>query len=407
MNKSLVALAVMLVLLVAQQPAPAQTPDYDLSAGYGYLPAGYGRLASAQMSAPLAGGPNPTTPNPATPTPMTLNGAMPSPVPMPEYQGGGGGGELFGNACAGVGWQVIGEYLYLRPTNAEVTYAQVFDNITGVSLPFGSTGVSNPFYNPGFRVSAAAALGDCAAIGLSYTYFETTVDSRVDAIDNPRADAFPVSDVHSLVLFPGAPTVADPGAFATAHEMIRFHLADVDYKAALVSGPRYCANVLIGARYASLEQDFRSSVDLDAATADLVTSNIRFEGGGLRAGLEGERQSASTGFLAYGKGTASFVAGTARGNYLQFNTTNADLLDTEFKSNRIITMLDFEVGAGWASQDGTLRVTGGYMVSAWYNTVKVARLIRSVQTVNPALLDSPTENMLAFDGLVFRVEWRF
>jgi hypothetical protein len=392
----------MLVLLVAQQPAPAQTPDYDFSAGYGYLPAGYGRLTSAQMPVPATPGPNPTTPN------AGMSGAtMPGAMPMPQYQGESSGGEFFGNTCAGVGWQVIGEYLYLRPSNAEVTYAQVYDNISGVSFPFGRTGVANPFYNPGFRVSAAAALGDCAAIGVSYTYYETTLDTTVFATDNPLGDAPPLSEVRSLLLFPGTIQTSSPADFATAHEMIRFHLADVDYKAALVSGPRYCANALIGVRYASLQQDFNSAISGGGAV-DEVISNVRFEGGGLRAGLEGERQSASTGFLVYGKGTASFVAGTARGNYIQFNdTTDPNLVDTEFKTNRIITMLDFEVGAGWASEDGTIRVTGGWMVSAWYNTIKPSRLIESVRTSTPAVLDSPTENMLAFDGLVFRVEWRF
>jgi len=397
MKRTLVALVVMLVLVVAQQPAPAQTPDYDMSAGYGYLPAGYGRLASAQMAAPAS---------PAQGAAMP-NATVPGPSPMPEYQGEPAGGEFFGSSGAGVGWQVIGEYLYLRPSNAEVTYAQVINPALGNdTIPTGRTGVSTPFYDPGFRVSAAGALGDCAAIGVSYTYFETTVNSRLENTENPTGD--PTFQVNSLVFFPDPTiTIATPGDFATARETLRFHLADVDYKAALVSGPRYCANMLIGARYASLSQYFDSTVNVTTGGSDLMYSNVRFDGGGLRFGLEGERQSPASGFLVYSKGTASFVAGTARADYSQFNTDVTNVVDAAWKSNRVVTMLDFEVGAGWASEDGTIRVTGGWMVSGWYNTVKVARLIRAVQESNPTLLDSPTENMLAFDGLVFRVEWRF
>jgi hypothetical protein len=335
---------------------------------------------------------------------------MPGPAPMPEYQGESSGGDFFGGACAGVGWQVMGEYLYLRPSNAEVAYAQVVNPALGNNaVPTGRTGVSTPFYDPGFRVSAAAALGDSAAIGVSYTYFETTVNSRLDNTENPTGA--PTFQVNSLVFFPDATlTIANPGDFATARQSMRFHLADVDYKAALLSGPRYCANMLIGARYASLEQHFDSTVNITGGESDLMYTNVRFDGGGVRFGLEGERQSPSSGFLVYGKGAASFVAGTARANYSQFNTglpSPSTLVDAEWKSNRVISMLDFEVGGGWASEDGTIRVTGGWMVSGWYNVVKTSNYIRAVQNNNYAVLDSPMENVLTFDGLVFRVEWRF
>lgn len=403
MKRLLVTLAITLLVLAAQQPARAQTSDSDFSAGYGYLPAGYGSLASAQMDMPAAPAPTPGMPGAG----MSGPGAM-GPAPFPQYQGDPSGFDLFAPACAGVNWQIVGEYLYLRPTNAEVTYAQVVDATTGV--PFGRTGVSTPYYDTGFRVSAAAALGDCAAIGVSYTYFDTTVNSRLDADENPLGNVYPDSIVSSLVLHPLATPIVSPnGEFATASETIRFHLADVDYKAALVSGPRYCANLVVGARFLSLDQHFDSSVNIDATDSDLMYTNVRFEGGGVRLGLEGERQSPSTGFLVYGKGSASFVGGTARADYSQFNTDpgGAYLVDTAWKSNRVITMLDFEVGAGWASVDGRIRVTGGYMVSGWYNTVKLDRYIKAVQDGNPTLLDSPTENALAFDGLVFRTEVRF
>ncbi len=402
MKRLLVSLAITLLVLAAQQPARAQTSDSDFSAGYGYLPSGYGALASAQMEMPTAPAPTPGMPGAG----MSGPGLM-GPAPVPQYQGDPSGFDLFAPACGGVSWQIVGEYLYLRPSNAEVTYAQVFDATTGV--PFGRTGVSTPYYDTGFRVSAAAALGDCAAIGVSYTYFDATVNSRLDASENPLGNVYPDSVVSSLVLHPLAVPVVNPnGEFATASETIRFHLADIDYKAALVSGPRYCANLVVGARFLSLDQHFDSSVDIGAATADLMYTNVRFEGGGVRFGLEGERLSAASGFLVYGKGSASFVGGTARADYSQFNnTTDPYLVDTQWKSNRVITMLDFEVGAGWASVDGRIRVTGGYMVSGWYNTVKLDRYIKAVQDGNPTLLNSPTENVLAFDGLVFRTEVRF
>jgi hypothetical protein len=330
---------------------------------------------------------------------------------MPQYQSEQREGEFFGKACSGVGWQLVGEYLYIRPSNAEVAFAQVVSDGTGtrpIDLPIGRTGVSNPYFDAGFRLSAARALGDCAAIGVSYTYFNTSISTTLLATETletpPPADA----QVRSLIFHPSAPD-AVLGDSAEASQSIRVQLGDVDYKAALVSGPRYCANALVGVRFASLDQHFNSSVTTGAGISELMYTNVRFEGAGLRLGLEGERQSPSNGFLVYGKGAASFVAGTFRADYSEFNVDNPHLIDTNWKANRVITMLDFELGAGWASEDGTIRVTGGWMVSGWYNTVKPSNYIRAVQNNNNnlAVLDSPMENVLAFDGLVFRVEWRF
>jgi hypothetical protein len=277
--------------------------------------------------------------------------------------------------------------------------------------------VSNPYFDAGFRLSAARALGDCAAIGVSYMYFDTSVNTTLLATDNPQSLAPPASFVRSLIMHPSvpAPYVGILGESAEARQSLRVQLGDIDYKASLVSGPRYCANALVGVRFASLDQHFDSAVTTGASSpapppsgfSELMYTNVRFEGAGLRLGFEGERQSPSNGFLVYGKGAASFVAGTFRAEYSEFNVDSPYLVDTQWKANRMVTMLDFELGAGWASEDGAIRVTGGWMVSAWYNTVKPANYIHAVQTNNLSVLDSPTQNVLAFDGLVFRVEWRF
>jgi hypothetical protein len=394
----------MLVLLTAQRWSAAQSSGFDFSSGYGYLPDGYNRLAASQMNLPPA--PAPGAPGMPGPAPV------PYPTPMPEYQPGPVEGEFFGSSCAGVCWQVVGDYLYIRPSNSDVAYAQVVNGVVVEAsapgtLPMGRTGVSNNFYDPGFRVSAARALGDCAAIGVSYTYFENNVASTLFATDNQQGLGPPNTQVLGLVFHPNATNCALLGDTALAQQLVRFQLADVDYKAAMVSGPRYCANVLVGARFASLRQHFDSSVTTGGGFSELMLTNVKFDGGGIRLGIEGERQSPSSGFLVYGKGTASLVAGTFRADFSEFNNATAFVADSAWRSNRAITMLDFEVGAGFTSEDGAIRVTGGWMVSGWYNTVKPAKYIRAVQQNDYTILDAPMENVLAFDGLVFRVEWRF
>lgn len=390
MKRILPLLVALLLLAAVVRVAPAQSSP-DFSAGYGYLPDGYGKLAAAQTNLP-----------PATSANL---GSGPRPTPIPDYEPMQVDGDFFAGPGEGVGWQIVGDYLYIRPSNAEVAYAQVVDGTTG--LPIGRTGVANPFYDIGFRVSGARALGDSAAIGISYTYFDNTVNSNTLATDNPQLLAPPASQVRSLVFHPAAPNAGIQGDTAIAEETMRFQLGDVDYKAALVSGPRYCANVFVGARFVDLDQHFDSSITDAAGISELMFTDVRFEGGGVRLGFDGERQSPSSGFLIYGKGAMSFVAGTVRARYSEFNVANPFVVDLQSQSNRMLTMLDFELGAGWANVDGTIRVTGGWMVSGWYNTVKPSKFIQAVQTSNPGILDSPLENVLAFDGLVFRVEWRF
>ena len=66
--------------------------------------------------------------------------------------------------------------------------------------------------------------------------------------------------------------------------------------------------------------------------------------------------------------------------------------------------LDLEAGLGWQSFTGNLRLSMGYLVSGWYNTVQVNDFINSVQTNSFA---DPADNMqglFTYDGLTAKVE---
>jgi len=387
---AILAAIAIFVLLVAPQGARAQA-GYDFSSGYAYLPDGYNKLSSDRVGISAT----------RVPRGGTTAGISPvsGPEPVPTE------GDFFPPSGQNASWQFIGDYLYIRPSNAEVAYAQVVD--AGSGLPIGRTGVANPYHDIGFRVSGARALGDGASLGVSYAYFDTTVATSTLASDNPQLLVPPDSQVRSLVFHPAAPNAGILGDTAIARQTVRFQMGDVDYKAAMVSGPRYCANLLVGARFLDLDQRFESSITDGSGFSELMYADVRFEGGGVRFGVEGERQSPSSGFLVYGKGTMSFVAGTVRARFSEFNELSPFVVDGFGRFNRLLSMLDFELGAGWTNVDGTIRVTGGWMMSGWYNTVKPSNLIRAVQTTTPGILDSPPENVLAFDGLVFRVELRF
>ncbi|MCL4193647.1 MAG: TonB-dependent receptor, partial [Thermoguttaceae bacterium] len=69
----------------------------------------------------------------------------------------------------------------------------------------------------------------------------------------------------------------------------------------------------------------------------------------------------------------------------------------------VISILDLEVGGGWRSQNDVLRVTAGYMFSAWYNVISTEELINAVQSADSTNAD----DTLTFSGLVVRSEVRF
>ena len=100
----------------------------------------------------------------------------------------------------------------------------------------------------------------------------------------------------------------------------------------------------------------------------------------------------------------SFVAGEFRANYSQRDTIAAFNIDSGWTAGRVMTMLDLELGVGWENQCGTLRWTAGYLFSSWNNVVKTDDVIQAVRTNN--FLDLG-DDILSFDGLTTRLEYRF
>ena len=69
----------------------------------------------------------------------------------------------------------------------------------------------------------------------------------------------------------------------------------------------------------------------------------------------------------------------------------------------MVAILDAELGLGWESTCGRVRVTGGYAVSGWFNTLTTGSYIEGVQAGSYNDLGET----LTFDGLVTRLELRY
>jgi len=323
----------------------------------------------------------------------------------PGYVGPGYGGPGYGGDwCDDGGWTnryfAFGEFLYLRPRNAEVAYAVPINGalITGPTspqVPLGPVRVADPDYAAGWRVGGGAFLGPRSAVQVTYTQFDR---NTFDAVSLPGNGAV----IRSLVTTPNPLVPGANGLDTAAILQTQFQLLDLDYKGLLAYNPMYQLAYVIGARYANLEQHFAAGF-APATGFQEVLAESEFDGGGLRLGLEGLRFHTTSQFFLYGKGYTSLIAGTFRARY-QFNDAGTTVADTSFKVGRLVTIFDLEAGAGWQNFSGNLRFSMGYMFSSWLNTVRVNEFINSVQTNNFTDPSTNFRGITTFDGLTSRIE---
>ena len=106
---------------------------------------------------------------------------------------------------------------------------------------------------------------------------------------------------------------------------------------------------------------------------------------------------------AYGKGSAAFLVGQFRTSYVQINEFGGTEANTALTNDRIVPLLDMELGLAWLSRGQRFRLSGGYMVSAWFNSITSSAWISSVQNSSY----NPGSETITFDGLVARAELRF
>lgn len=296
---------------------------------------------------------------------------------------------------------VFGELLFLRARGAEVAYAVPID---GAIVPppvspiqVGPIAVADTDYSTGFRIGGQIALDDCTSVGLSFTRFQS---SSTDSV----ATAAPLV-LRSLVLHPGTANAGSDFLSADANLDVKFDLVDADYRAVWASGDLWVVNYLFGARYGNLMQDF-TGVYTGTGTTDTLITNSNFDGAGIRVGMDAMRFAACSGFLVYGKSSASFLAGQYRARYTQFSDVDPLIVDTTWSAGRLVSVLDLELGAGWQSPCGCWRVTSGYMVAGWLNTIPQNQWINAVQTNNFSNL-SNTLNPITFDGFTVRLDYRW
>lgn len=370
----------MLALLASLQVCNAQKPDSEEFTSDYILVAG----SSAAEEAPA---------------PIAEKSVVMEDMKDTDLSAGCGGDDCCDSceSCCRPKWRFWGEFLYLRPRDAEVTYAVPFDGPVvppdDVPIQVGRVAMLDPDYSPGFRVGFAYDITPCSSLGASYTQLDSSTSDSI-SVDAPLV-------LRSMTIHPSTLEASADWLSAQATHDIDYKLADIDFRRIIACDCCYSLNYLIGARFGHLEQRF-DSMFTEIGT-ETINTDITFDGAGIRLGLEGERRAPCSGWLIYGKSSANFVAGEFSGRYFQGSSTDPQIVDTNWKAGRIVSILELELGVGWSSCSGCFRVTGGYAVNAWKNVVKTSDFISSVQQND----FNDLNGTMTLDGLVARVEMRY
>jgi hypothetical protein len=284
--------------------------------------------------------------------------------------------------------------LYIRPRDADVAYAVPIDGpISGLldnPIQVGTVGVVDPDYEVGFDVGLDWAIGCLTSITADFRFLESTTSNQI-ATSAPYV-------LRSLVAHPATTSAAADFLTASASSDIELNVLDVGIRHLFVGGDVFAVNYSVGARLGRLEQSFDSLFE-DNGT-EQVNTDIDFDGAGVRLGLEAERYSCHSCLRGYGRAHASFLAGRFEGRYLQQQSFDPTVVDTGWEAGRVVPILDLELGVGWTSKTGCLKVNVGYMFSSWFNVVKTEDFINAVQINDFTDLD----DVLSFDGLVGQLE---
>jgi len=293
---------------------------------------------------------------------------------------------------------IFADYLYLRPRDAEVAYAVPIDGpITGPPannpIQVGRVATVDPNFQGAYRAGFNVNVDCASSVEASFTRYE---NETTDEIFTSAPDV-----LRSLVAHPSSGSAASDFLEAGAELNIDFDLVDVTYRRQLACGPVHAIDYLVGTRYAKLEQSFGALFENNGVEA--VFTDVEFEGAGVRFGLAAERFHCSSGLSGYGTAFASFLAGEFDASYFQGQNFDQTVVEAEWSAGRIVPILDLEFGVAWTSPMQKLRVSAGYLYSAWLNAVKTEEFIQAVQENNFLNLDST----VSFDGLRIQAVYLF
>jgi hypothetical protein len=373
--------------LMAQAPATAQAPT-----------------AAQAPAAEKAQEPAPEPVPAPKPEPKPEPPQVPVPAPEPDHHScivppsvitapPTDGEECLTDYC----FRLYADFLYLKERGSDLSFVQARDGCGTSSVPRGPQGTLEFDYSPGFRIGGEVAIDRCSGIQAEFSWWEDQTHDR---------EVAPAGTVlTSSLTLPSTTNCSTSSKEALGAFASEFRTADIAYTRVLCGdGHCYVVRWLAGAYYAHVNQDLHTEFSILGTT--VVDTHINFDGAGPRIGIDGE-VLACKGVYLYGRGTANLVAGHFTGSFTQDNVFAGNQGNITFRDDRIVPILDLELGLGWVSPKGHVRVMAGYTTAAWFNSLLTPEFINAVQTNNFTHQGDNLSNTLWFDGLLARVEFRY
>ena len=295
---------------------------------------------------------------------------------------------------------VFGDLLVLHPTGVDFAHAIQQNGAGGAgTVPLGRVGVVDPDYKTGFRTGLTYAIDPCSSITATYSLYQN------HATNSLLANGALGDTVRSLVLHPGTTTAASTSTLLSAEYDIDYETFDIDYSRLWSGSEDHALNYDLGVRYAQLNQHFAQLGNFAPAIGSVhTTSNVNFDGIGLRAGVDGRRRIGCGGWATYGRSFLNVLFGEFRSEYSQFNrTTQTTQALSYWNDERVVPVLEYELGLSWTSccGEGNWRISAGYYTAFWFNIISSAEHVQAVQNA----VFTGAHETVAFDGLVTRIEY--
>jgi hypothetical protein len=252
-------------------------------------------------------------------------------------------------------WFARGEYLLMEPRRRALDFAIVDPNTDG--NPQGRIESLDWEYSSGFRVGGGYRLQpDGLEVGAYYTYLYSHTNRGLEA---PAGGTLYATLTH--------PGFVDAVNTAAASASLNYHLVDLELGRRWVLGESFQLWAGGGGRFASIRQSLTAVYDGQTAFLDRVSSPVRFDGAGLRAGAEGTWLM-GRGFSLFSRLYGSLVLGDLRTSLEETNGAGTlSIADVDERVWQVVPVVELAVGIGW--QRDWLRARVAYEITNWFGLV--------------------------------------
>jgi hypothetical protein len=248
------------------------------------------------------------------------------------------------------------EYLYLKPRRRGLDYALVDPLANG--RPEGYLASADWEARSGVRAGLAYRFwGAGWEVGFIYTYLHTDRSASVSAP--------PAGTLYTVLTQPGP---VEQAQTATALTSLTYNVYDAELARWFDAGCGLQLRPIGGLRFAHITQGLDAFYDGRDANNDLVSNTIKFAGGGLRGGCEGEWYCGCCGFGLYGRAAVSLLVGDFEATTTETNDGGQTVIaNVSDKFQKVVPV--FELALGGCYRYRNLRMRAGYEFTNWFGLV--------------------------------------